>query len=109
MRVLPAIHFISDNTFSVLHGNFTYRLLDVNNTDNNKHEHNHNCYRFDDVHKCLTRNNEIGLSDCLNMSRHRSNNTREDNKRNTVTDSFLCNLLTEPHQERRTRGQYDRD
>ncbi len=103
MRTLCRVHLASLLAPRVVHGNASLRAL------HEDHEYNR-CYAADE-HQDRRSRRHLAVTDQLgrarNRSRHARHDTGENDHRDTVADTALGNLFTQPHQEHRPGHQRD--
>ena len=105
MRRLSAVHFASDDSLGVLHGDPSLTLLDQ---DDAHDDHDGKDDEQDDRHEADLACSELGdrVADAGGQS---CDDAGEDQQRDTVADTILIDLLAEPHQECGTCGEDQND
>ena len=97
---MSAIHLTANNTLGVVHGDFAFTRLLVNNqTDNCKVHKEGNDDKYDVYTVCAFPNL---INQIPNCSRHTGNDTGENQNRNTVPNSVRSNLIAYPDGYHRT-------
>ena len=103
VRALRLHHLATLLAPCVVHRDAALRALHVNHEDDRgdtTKQHHDRCNR-----RHFTGSDQFGCTS--NSAWQSSDNTGQDNHRDTVTDTALGDLLTQPHQEYRTRNQRD--
>ncbi len=103
MRALRRIHLAALLAPRVVHGDASLRAL--------HEDHEHDGGNAADQHQDGGCRRHLAVTHQLRRARDRSgharNDSRENDHRDAVADTALGNLLTEPHQEHRSRNQRD--
>ena len=104
IRALAAVDLVADLALGIVDGDSTLTTFDEDHEGGDRQDdrnHEDGRQRADG-----TRGHE--LEETRRTAREASNNTGEDDDRNTVPKTAFGDLFTEPHQEHRTRQQGDR-
>ena len=89
MRRLAAVHFASDDPLRVLHRDFPHALLDEDDADDDRHDHNSEISHLHDVQEqCIRISDELGSVDLSDRCRDTGDDSREDDDRNPVADAL---------------------
>ena len=105
MRGLSAVHLSSYNSLGILYRDSSLTLLYQDDSYDDCCAEEQEYDQCDDAHGSF---HEFA-PDFLARGRKSRDDAREDDQRNTITDAVLIDLLTEPHEERRTGCQHQDD
>jgi len=103
MSALSAVDFSTDYAFSVLNVNFSNSFSNEDNRSGNEYHNSENNNSDDRIHG-ISSNHLNHLPEALRVS---SYNTGEDDKGDTVSDTFVGNLFTQPHNNHSTSYHSD--
>ena len=105
MCILAAVHLSADDSLGILYRNLSRTLLNFDNADDHRDSEDH------EDHDAYNRNGTFLKFDerLIDRARHSRYDTRHDDKGNTVSDSVLVDLFTQPHQECCAGRQSDDD
>ena len=101
MRILPAEHLPAHLTLGVTDGDSPLSPLHKDDADRHGGHEHHNDHGHEDAH-VTGLNQGHGLNDA---ARNTHDDAAEDDQRNAVADAPLGDLLTQPHDQHRTRGK----
>ena len=93
MRRLPAIHFVANLALGVVHQNLSLAAFNKHDKEGNKYNQSQNKQEGGNRHRTVIDK----LHRATDRARQASNNAREDDERDAVTNAALSDLLTEPH------------
>ena len=103
MRTLAARHFIARLLLRILHDHATLRLLHIYNKSD--HRDGSDCEQHDnDPGHCSRTAQFQGIGD---RSRETRDDAREDQQRNTLTNTALVNLFAQPDKKHGSANQRD--
>src|SRR6202046_713081 len=104
MRTLAAVHAATDYTSRVLDRDTALRSFDIHDAGDNGGGDGQGGDEEEDAHLALAHELRRGAE----RARQTSDDSGHDDERDAVADSAFGNLLADPHQEHRARGErYD--